>query len=341
MSEAVALSLEHPDGSIEIRELANGRRHILIAPRSDEYFISVSECETAYPVDLIERILHVKTPAWLCDEILRDESPHYVQHMLRRLILSHVAEDKIGGRILDFGCGGGASTMILARMFPDAEVVGVDIDDQALSIAQARLDYYGYENVHLRVAGPADGVSEDLGQFDCLVLWAVYEHLLPHERESLVPQLWALLSPGGLLFIGETPHRYSPVDLHTTGLPLINYLPDALALRAARAFSPRVGTDDSWETLLRRGIRGGSRSEIVALIRQRAREEPMVVAPSCPGVRDAFDLWYLLSKPTRPRRIVRSLLRGLHAATGVIFTPQLALALRKAEPASSLSVPGG
>jgi SAM-dependent methyltransferase len=323
-------TFEQPDASVLIRELADDRRKISVIPRKDDYFIFFGECETTYPLDLIELILQVKTPKALCDEILREESPGYVQHMLRWLILSHVPEDQLSGsRILDFGCGGGASTMILARMFPDAEIVGVDIDPQVLSIAHARRDHFGFRNVHLRLLESSD-LSEDLGRFDAIVLAALYEHLLPHERKVLIPQLWAQLKADGVLFVGETPHRYSPIEWHTTRLPLINYLPPPLALRAARAFSPRIPVTQSWEGLLRRGIRGGTRREIIGLC-ERAGVRPIVIEPTRLGLRDTFDLWYTLATdaPVWLRRIARQFLRGLQATTGITFTPHLAFALRK------------
>jgi 2-polyprenyl-3-methyl-5-hydroxy-6-metoxy-1,4-benzoquinol methylase len=323
-------TLEDPAASVVVRELADDRRQISVIPREDDYVVFFRQCETTYPLDLIELILRVKTPKALCDEILREESPGYVQHMLRWLILSHVPEDHLsGGRILDYGCGGGASTMILARMFPDAEIVGVDIDPQVLSIAHARLEHFGFGNVNLQLLETSD-LGEDLGRFDTIVLAALYEHLLPRERKVLMPQFWGRLKAGGVLFVGETPHRYSPIEWHTTRLPLINYLPPPLALRAARAFSPRVSATETWEELLRRGIRGGARDEIIGLC-ERAGVRPVVIEPTRLGLRDTFDLWYTLATdaPVWLRRTARQLLRGLQATTGITFTPHLAFALRK------------
>ena len=198
--------------------------------------------------------------------------------------------------------------MILARMFPDAEIVGVDIDPNVLSIAHARLDHFGFGNVHLRLLESSD-LTEDLGLFDSIVCSALYEHLLPNERKAVMPRLWALLKTGGVLFIGETPHRYSPIEWHTTRLPIYRITCRlALALRAARAFSPRVLPSPSWEQLLRSGIRGGTRGRSSDFATKKGRE-PVVLEPTRLGLRDTIDLWYTLATdaPIWLRRFVRQL----------------------------------
>ena len=47
---------------------------------------------------------------------------------------------------------------------------------------------------------------------------------------SLVESPPRVLRPGGFLFVYESPNRLWPVDHHTTGLPLLPYLPPGLAL---------------------------------------------------------------------------------------------------------------
>jgi hypothetical protein len=71
-----------------------------------------------------------------------------------------------------------------------------------------------------------------------------------------------------LTLINETPYRFYPIDFHTTGLPLINYLPDRMAFALSRRYSKSVTLNDSWKGLLRRGICGATEHEILKIIRK-------------------------------------------------------------------------
>src|SRR5579863_4263751 len=128
--------LNHEEGFVEIREHPSRRtRTVFVNPQRAGLHIAIRQFETAYPVSLIETMLRVRGLN-LCDDIARDEDPSYVEAMLRRDISAYFLADAFAGkRILDFGCGGGASTMILARLFPASEIVGVELSPAYLSIA--------------------------------------------------------------------------------------------------------------------------------------------------------------------------------------------------------------
>ena len=48
-------------------------------------------------------------------------------------------------RVVDLGCGPGASTHLLATRFPEAEVIGVDSSERMLATAKARLPALRFE----------------------------------------------------------------------------------------------------------------------------------------------------------------------------------------------------
>src|SRR5581483_7814271 len=177
----------------------------------------------------------------------------------------------VNKRILDFGCGYGASSVALAKLFPESQVVGVDLREDRIRLASACAEHHGLGNVKFSVAPSGSELPSDAGQFDFVYLFAVYEHLLPTERPVIMKLLWSVLKPGGTLFIDATPHRYFPVDLHSTNLPLINYLPDRLAHYAARKFArvgPQINKSPLWEDHLRGGLRGATEKQILRNIGQ-------------------------------------------------------------------------
>ena len=333
--------LDGPEGTAVVTDLPDGTRLVSSTPWDPEAYVSRRECTTKYSPELIAMILRVKGARWLCEEIEREENPGYLQHELWWTVRAHLSEQELHGRrVLDFGCGAGPSTMILARLFDQGQTVGVDIDEPALEIAEARRQHYGMANVEFRLSSNPMGLPDGLGQFDVIICSAVLEHLLPDERPVVIPALWASLRPGGIILICETPHRFSPIETHTTGgLPLINYLPPPLAMWAARRFSKRVWPGATWQGLLRAGIRGSSEGEFLRILRHAGARDASVRRPSAhAAVCDEFDLWYEISHVNELPRLkghLRKVFRALKRATGVSFTPYLAFAVqRPADPSA-------
>jgi SAM-dependent methyltransferase len=71
-------------------------------------------------------------------------------------------------------------------------------------------------------------------EFDFILANAVLEHI-PQPRESYIRELWRILAKGGHMIINETPNKYFPKEMHTTGLWFNHWLPrDAAHRRAVR-----------------------------------------------------------------------------------------------------------
>jgi len=318
--------------SISVEEAGeNGMKTIEVVPDDPSAFISKRTCTTAYPLELIELILRIKGPYGLCDEILRDEKPDYVQISLHYDLLAYIDEAAFAGaRILDFGCGSGASTAILGRMFPRSQVVGLELNASLLEIARARAAHYALSHVIFEQSLDPLHLPEGLGRFDFIVLSAVFEHLLPQERRELFPKIWSMLKPGGTLFINQTPHRFFPVETHTTGLPFINYLPDKLAYHCARRFSKRNLKNADWPSLLRGGIRGTTPKEIMAILAD-CREGAVLMEPSCLGINNRLELWYVkLDRSKYPKlKEFYAVFARLLYSVGILVLPHVSIAIQK------------
>ena len=308
---------------LRVEPLEDGRHGIHVQPEASCPG-TADRWTTAYPLALIYEIHAAKGP-YVCDEIMREEDPRYVERAIRHEVLGYVdVADFAGKRILDFGCGAGASTLVMSRLLPPCEIVGVELQERLVQLARRRAEHLGQARLRFLASPSGSAVPEDLGEFDYIVLSAVYEHLLPHERPQLVPRLWRHLKPGGVLFVNQTPHRYSPFEMHTTGLPLINYLPDALAFEAARRFSRRLNGHESGPELLRAGIRGATIREVLRMLGADARLMQ-------PLRGDLIDLWHgkLSKRHAWLKRAIWASLKALKPFGGIQLVPELTLAIRK------------
>ena len=327
LAETSPVMLKSSEGVVTVHDPQAARHRIDVEPRPG-YALSRRHWETAYPLELIREI-HACKGVYLCDEIMREEDPAYVEHYLRHEVLGYVdAAEFAGRRVLDFGCGSGASTMVLARMLPPCELVGIELERELLRIARLRASHFGQAGVQFLESPAPDSFPDDAGQFDYVIFSAVFEHLLPQERRRLLALIWEHIKPGGILFLNQTPHRYAPVEMHTTGLPLINYLPDELAWRLATRLSSRVRPDDDWETLLRAGIRGGTLREILGLLGDFG--EPQLLQPR-EGVGDQIDLWYGKLSPRHAllKLATWTALKAVKLVSRQEITPEIAIAIRK------------
>ncbi len=102
-----------------------------------------------------------------------------------------------GGKVADLGCGAGWATIALATAFPDADVVGIDIDEA--SIVDARVNA-GDLDVEF-VAADAASLSAQ-GPFDLIVLLEVL-HDLARPVEVLAAARSALAEDGAVLVADE------------------------------------------------------------------------------------------------------------------------------------------
>lgn len=329
----MTLTLTAEDGTLLVEELGDGRRRLTSALNDSTVWVPYNTVETSYPLDLIEFMLKKHGAIGVCYEILRDEDPHAVERLLKNDIFGYFdAVDFENKTILEFGCGSGASTVILQRLFPTARITGVEMSPEALSVARRRVAHHGFDDIQLyQSPGGTELPKEIDGHYDFVILSAVYEHILPHEKMPVMKLLWKHLRDGGYLFINQTPNLLFPFELHTTMLPLINYLPDKTAFKFARRFSSRVLKEDSWENLLRKGIRGATVKEILGTLPDEYGT-PVLLSPDKNGLKDRIDLYYLNTNQERLKtlkQIAKFGIKAIYKITGAAIIPDLSLAIQK------------
>lgn len=108
-----------------------------------------------------------------------------------------------GSKILEAGCGTGAQTIFLAQGSPEAEITAVDISQDSLAEARAKMDRCGITNVTFRQADLFD-LPFEKQSFDHLFVCFVLEHLA--RPVEILSVLQTYLKPGGTITAIEGDH---------------------------------------------------------------------------------------------------------------------------------------
>lgn len=187
---AADAGLDAPE-AFEVRELA------------DRDWVGASQAQFV-PIPVGDRLMI--TPSWHVDELARkpdgaaDEritivldpglafgtGSHPTTHMCLHWLGEHL---RPGERVIDYGCGSGILAIAAARLGA-GEVVGVDIDPQAVSSTRANALVNGVE-IDVRLSTEAPPEPADV----------VVANILSNPLKVLAPMLSALVAPGGRLVL--------------------------------------------------------------------------------------------------------------------------------------------
>lgn len=104
-----------------------------------------------------------------------------------------------GATVLDVGCGSGASAIPAARQVgPKGRVIGVDLAERLLGLAQAKAAGQKLLNVEFR-RGDMEDLDFQPRDFDAVV--CVFAIFFVPDMATQVRKLWQLVRPGGQLAI--------------------------------------------------------------------------------------------------------------------------------------------
>ncbi len=150
-------------------------------------------------------------------------------------------------RIADVGCGAGWSTIALARAYPQAHVVGFDVDEPSVDLARANAEAVGLtERVQFRLAEgesvAQEGSFDAAFAFECLHDMAQPVEVLSSIRRAVRPDGAVVIMDEAVADSFTAPGNV--VEQAMYGYSTLICLPDGLSS------TPSVGTG----TVLRRSI---------------------------------------------------------------------------------------
>jgi SAM-dependent methyltransferase len=138
-----------------------------------------------------------------------------------------------GGRAADVGCGHGASTILMAKAYPNSEFIGYDYHAPSIEIARQRAKDADAANAKFEVADATSYAGRDfdlIAFFDCLHDMADPAGAARHAREALRPDGTAMivepfagdrvednLNPVGRVYYGASSLICVPVSLAKNG----------------------------------------------------------------------------------------------------------------------------
>jgi 2-polyprenyl-6-hydroxyphenyl methylase/3-demethylubiquinone-9 3-methyltransferase len=102
-----------------------------------------------------------------------------------------------GRRIVDIGCGGGILSEAMARK--GAQVLGADLAERSLKVAQLHAMEAGIDNVRYREVAAEVLADEQPGQFDIVTCMEMVEHV--PDPAAIVAACAKMVKPGGWVFL--------------------------------------------------------------------------------------------------------------------------------------------
>jgi len=109
-----------------------------------------------------------------------------------------------GGTVLEVGCGEGRHLIQIAKAFPEARCIGVDIDPTGMKQAREAFAKAGLDQRIELVAGEIGDAVAD-GSVDAVVMIEVLHEIAPTIRQAVIDGCAKALAPEGwLLIVDET-----------------------------------------------------------------------------------------------------------------------------------------
>jgi 2-polyprenyl-6-hydroxyphenyl methylase/3-demethylubiquinone-9 3-methyltransferase len=118
-----------------------------------------------------------------------------------------VARDGAPARLLEVGAGEGQFTEALARVFPETEVLGIDLTPRV-----GRLYRGPRERVRFAARPVEEVAAERPGQFELVVVCDVLHHVPPRARAAFLETCGRCVAPGGTLVLKDW--ERSPTPIH-------------------------------------------------------------------------------------------------------------------------------
>jgi protein-L-isoaspartate(D-aspartate) O-methyltransferase len=209
-------------------EQAMRRRNALVSQLKREGIIHSPSVEAAFRT-VLRHLFVPQAALWLAyaDQALplKKEGEQWLSSISQPAMIAIMLEQlnlQPGQRVLEVGAGSGYNAALMAHIAGETgSVVTLDIDDDLVQSARARLHAAGVENVTAICADGAEGYAP-FAPYDCIILTVGSTDIASAWREQL--------KPGGRLLL--------PIDFTNTGVQFSIAFDEIGGVLIARSFQP-------------------------------------------------------------------------------------------------------
>jgi ubiquinone/menaquinone biosynthesis C-methylase UbiE len=132
-----------------------------------------------------------------------------IESQTQQALVSHIPKGDYR-TIVDIGCTTGATSMILAKTFPQAQVYGLDLGGHMLKLAHKKSLERGIENIIYSQQNAEHTRFAD-NSVDLVTAFILFHEVSPEARLNILKEVHRILKPGGYFVNGDTtPFRESP-----------------------------------------------------------------------------------------------------------------------------------
>jgi len=123
------------------------------------------------------------------------DSYYFAEHKVLEL---KKQEKDINLKMLDVGCGDGATEFFVKKHFPSWQTYGIDVSGQAIDVARSR-------NIDSAIFQLYDGLTIPFNDnyFDVIFVAAVLHHINFSLHDTVINEIYRVLKPGGRFYLFE------------------------------------------------------------------------------------------------------------------------------------------
>lgn len=144
-------------------------------------------------IDLVHRFFSGTGPSY---DFIVNVSTFGIDQLWKRRMVDLIPRQAT--RILDLACGTGISTLAIAKRYPQAKVVGVDLRDEYLDIARKKVQEMGLPRIEFVLSRAEDYRTTE--PFDCISASYLPKYA---DLKILIPSLHRMLKPDGILIMHD------------------------------------------------------------------------------------------------------------------------------------------